>query len=276
MANTLTLTTVSNINHALVEFSIEKTISAVPCIDEIKIFSNKTLDLNKSYDFIDIGDRFSLADYSFFLIKELNQYIDTTHVLVTQYDGFGVNSEYWKEEYFDYDFIGPPTSFNHPPIKSILKDCRIAKKGWFVGGGGFSLRSKKLLNALQDPKIAAGFHNYSTNSDWCSEDISICIIYKEYLEKEHGIKFAPVELAIDFSAEYLTGYDACLGFHSIENIPFFLTEQECTFYLQNLKVNRSSYKLKKLVANLFCKNYNTLLNSDLIIDMLHPQLDYNN
>ena len=94
MANTLTLTTVSNINHALVEFSIEKTISAVPCIDEIKIFSNKTLDLNKSYDFIDIGDRFSLADYSFFLIKELNQYIDTTHVLVTQYDGFGVNNEY--------------------------------------------------------------------------------------------------------------------------------------------------------------------------------------
>jgi hypothetical protein len=274
--NTLTLVTVSNVNHALMEFSMEKTISAVQYLDEIKIFSNKMLGLSKSYDFIDIGDQFSLADYSVFLMKELNQYIDTTHVLVTQYDGFGVNSEYWKEEYFEYDFIGPPTSFNHPPIKSILAACRIAKTGWFVGGGGFSLRSKKLLNALQDPKIKVGIHNYLTNTDWCSEDISICIVYKEYLEKEHGIKFAPVELAIDFGAEYLTGYDACLGFHGLENIPFFLTEQECTFYLQNLKVNRSSYKLLKLIGNLYCKNYATLLSSDLIKHILNPPLDYNN
>lgn len=255
---------------------MEKTISAVPCIDEIKVFSNKTLELSKSYDLIDIGDQFSYADYSFFLIKNLNQYIDTTHVLVTQYDGFGVNSEYWKEEYFDYDFIGPPTSFTHPPMKTILKDCNIVKTGWFVGGGGFSLRSKKLLNALQDPKIHSGFYNYSTNSYWCSEDVTICIIYKEYLEKEHGIKFAPVELAIDFSAEYLTGYDACLGFHGFENIPFFLTEQECTFYMQNLKVNRSSYKLMKLIGNLYCKNYTTLLDSYLIKYILHSPLDYNN
>jgi hypothetical protein len=255
---------------------MEKTISAVPCIDEIKVFSNKTINLSKPYDFFDIGDTFSYADYSFFLIKNLNQYIDTTHVLVTQYDGFGVNSEYWKEEYFEYDFIGPPTSFNHPPIKSILADCNIGKTGWFVGGGGFSLRSKKLLNALQDPKITSGFYNYLTNSNWCAEDISICIIHKEYLEKEYGIKFAPVELAIDFSAEYLTGYNACLGFHGLENIPFFLTEQECNFYIQNLKVNRSSYKIMKLIGNLHCKNYTTLLNSDSMKYIQYPSLDYNN
>jgi hypothetical protein len=256
------------------EFSMEKTISAVSCIDKIKVFSNKTLKLSKSYELIDIGDQFLGEDYSSFLIKELNKYIDTTHVLVIQYDGFGVNSDYWKEEYFDYDYIGPPTSLNHPPIKLLLEDCRIVKTGWFVGGGGFSLRSKKLLQAMQDPAIVPHFYNYAFNANWHSEDVSICIIYKEYLEKEHGIKFAPIELAIDFGAEYLTGYDACLGFHGIENIPFFLTEEECTFYMKNLKVNRSSYKLIKLIGNLYSKNYNELLNSSLIQSIRPPSYKY--
>lgn len=245
------------------EFSLEKTISAVPIIDNIKIFSDKTIDISKSYDFIDIGDQFSYQDYSAFLIKNLSEYIDTTHVLVTQYDGFGVNREYWKKEYLDYDFIGPPTSLSFPSIKQVLQQCNITKTGWFVGGGGFSLRSKKLLNALQDPKIASDFYNYSTNTYWHSEDITICIIYKEYLEKEHGIKFAPVELAIEFGAEYLTGYNACLGFHGYENIPFFLTEKECAFYLQNLPIGRNTYKFKKLLGNMYTKNYNSLLEFDI-------------
>jgi hypothetical protein len=256
------------------EFSLEKTVSAVTCIDEIKVFSNKTINLSIPYSFIDIGDEFKYEDYSFFLIKELNQHIDTDHVLVIQYDGFGVNSEYWKEEYFEYDFIGPPTSLTYPPIKNILEDCNITKTGWFVGGGGFSLRSKKLLNALQDPYITSDFYNYSANSDWSSEDITICIIYKEYLEKEHGIKFAPIELAIDFGAEYLTGYDACLGFHGYENIPFFLSEEECTFYLQNLKIDYSSPKLNKLIGNLYSKKYHSVLNLANIKNMMPSVYSY--
>jgi hypothetical protein len=99
------------------EFSIKKTISAVP-IDKIKIFSDKNVTITKPYDFIKISDKFNYSDYSEFLIKGLGNHIDTSHVLVTQYDGFGVNSEYWKDEYLKYDFIGPPTSLSYPPISA--------------------------------------------------------------------------------------------------------------------------------------------------------------
>jgi hypothetical protein len=255
------------------EFSIEKSVSAIP-VDNIKIFSDKKITISNSYDFIKIIDGFSYSDYSEFLIKRLDEHIDTTHVLVTQYDGFGVNSEYWKDEYLDYDFIGPPTSLCYPPIKSLLEECQIEKTGWFVGGGGFSLRSKKLLSALQDPTISTQFYNYKHNDYWHSEDVTICIIYKEYLEKEHGIKFAPIELAIDFGAEYLTGYDACLGFHGYENIPFFLSEQECKYYLQNLKIDYHSPKTKKLIGNLYSKNYSTLLNDGILKNTIHSVLNY--
>jgi hypothetical protein len=255
------------------EFSIEKSVSAIP-VDKIKIFSDKKINLSNPYDFVKISNSFSYSDYSEFLVKGLNEHIDTSHVLVTQYDGFGVNSKYWKDEYLDYDFIGPPTSLSYTPIKAILEECRIVKTGWFVGGGGFSLRSKKLLQALQDPVISTQFYNYKHNDYWHSEDVSICIIYKEYLEKEHGIKFAPIELAIDFGAEYLTGYDACLGFHGYENIPFFLSEQECAFYLQHLKIDPRSPKLKKLLGNLYYKNYSTLLIDDVMKNIIYPTYNY--
>jgi hypothetical protein len=252
------------------EFSLEKTISAVPCIDKIKVFSNRKIDLSKSYDFVNIGDNFKYQDYSEFLIKKLHDHIDTSHVLVTQYDGFAVKSEYWNEKYLEYDFIGPPTSLSFPPIKSILEECHIDKTGWFVGGGGFSLRSKKLLQALQDPTITTHFYNHKNNSYWHSEDVTICIIYKDYLEKEYGIRFAPVELAIDFGAEYLTGYNACLGFHGYENIPFFLTAQECKFYLENLPISKNNYKVNKLVGNLHTVGYTNLIKHDLINPIRHP------
>jgi hypothetical protein len=255
------------------EFSIEKSVSAIP-VDKIKVFSNKKITLSNPYDFINISDSFSYADYSEFLIKGLNEHIDTTHVLVTQYDGFGVNRKYWKDQYLEYDFIGPPTSLSYSPIKSLLEECNIVKTGWFVGGGGFSLRSKKLLLALQDPAISTQFYNYKWNDYWHSEDVTICIIYKDYLEKEHGIRFAPVELAIDFGAEYLTGYSACLGFHGYENIPFFLTEQECTYYLQNLKMNYHSPKTNKLIGNLYSKNYGTVLNLPSIKNKISSVFTY--
>lgn len=256
------------------EFSIEKTISAVPLISKIKVFSDKKINLSRPYEFIDIGDQFSYPDYSAFLIKNLNEYIDTTHVLVTQYDGFGVNGKYWKDEYFEYDYIGSPTSFNYTPVKGLLDACDIIKTGWFVGGGGFSMRSKKLLQALQDSVITTEFYNKKDDNYWHSEDVSICIIYKDYLEKEHGIKFAPIELGIEFSAEYLTGYDACLGFHGYENIPFFLSEEECKFYLQNLKLT-DKHKVNKLIGNMHHVGYTTLINSNLMQNRMYLPFSYN-
>ena len=145
----------------------------------------------------------SLKEYSEFIFKELNNYIDTEFVLIIQHDGFILNPSAWDDEYLKYDYVGAP----------LLVEGKLV-----VGNGGFSLRSKKLLDILQnDPniKIEEGpDHKYDQNEDWI-----ISVIKREYLESL-SVKFAPVELAHKFSFEKNKEYGAYwndqFGFHGLK------------------------------------------------------------
>lgn len=134
----------------------------------------------------------SIEAYSEFMIKYLDQVIHTSHALVIQHDGYVLNWEAWKDEWLEYDYIGAPWWY---------------KDGKNVGNGGFSLRSKKLIRILAiDPKIELTH----------PEDHHICRTYRPYLEKEYGIKFAPEEVAKEFSIEGWKGdrnYKGQFGFH---------------------------------------------------------------
>ena len=114
----------------------------------------------------------TIEAYSHFMVKQLNDYVDTDFVLIIQYDGFVLNPEQWSSEFLNFDFIGAPTK-------------------WGIGNGGFSLRSKKLLEILANDAHIEKVH---------PEDLSICKVYKPYLERK-GIKFATSEIAHDFSIE---------------------------------------------------------------------------
>lgn len=121
--------------------------------------------------------------YSSFVVKQLNSYVDTPFALVIQYDGFILNPDAWRDDYLDYDYIGAPWR---------------REEAYIVGNGGFSLRSKRLLELLQEDRaIAAPGDLYPPNAP---EDWYICVIIREYLEAR-GIRFAPVMLAKQFSLE---------------------------------------------------------------------------
>src|SRR5438128_11149231 len=77
--------------------------------------------------------------YSQFVLKSLLAHIDTPHVLLVQWDGYVVNPLAWRGAYLDCDYIGAKWFW--------------APEGLRVGNGGFSLRSHKLLEALQAPRI---------------------------------------------------------------------------------------------------------------------------
>ena len=65
----------------------------------------------------------------------MKRYINTKFCLVTQWDGWVINSQKWNSEFLNYDYIGaiwPDYSSNQ------------------IGNGGFSLRSKKLLRSTRD------------------------------------------------------------------------------------------------------------------------------
>ncbi|MDZ4720191.1 MAG: DUF5672 family protein [Roseiflexaceae bacterium] len=121
--------------------------------------------------------------YSSFMIKQINTYVETPFALVIQYDGFILNPDAWRDEYLEYDYIGAPWN---------------EEEGLIVGNGGFSLRSKRLMEILQQDKTILDPGDLDPSD--APEDWYICVMIRDYLEQQ-GIRIAPVELAAQFSIE---------------------------------------------------------------------------
>jgi len=107
--------------------------------------------------------------------------IQEDHFLLIQADGYAVNSSAWSDDFLQYDYIGSPFNVN------LVPDSKFA-----VGNGGFSLRSKRLLDALHHLRIVASDR---------SEDILICWDLRNSLEDIYEIKFAPLHVAYQFGIE---------------------------------------------------------------------------
>lgn len=130
------------------------------------------------------------------ILFDLTKHVDTDYCLLIHADSWVLRPDLWTDEFLQYDYIGAPWPEGSQPVR--------------VGNGGFSLRSKKLLDAFNELKLpftdnGTGFFN---------EDGQICVYHRKTLE-DAGIKFAPVELASKFSRE-LHCHDSekeTFGFH---------------------------------------------------------------
>lgn len=150
----------------------------------------------------------TIEAYSQFMLRGLAEHTQTSHVLVVQWDGFVTRSEQWRPEFLDYDYIGARW---HDRPRELS-----------VGNGGFSMRSRRLLAALQGPEIRMSH----------PEDICICIHNRELLQRRHGIRFAPPELADRFSYERLTPAAPTFGFHGLFNLSREMPKRELLSFLQ--------------------------------------------
>lgn len=143
----------------------------------------------------------SARDYSRFVVKELLHYIETEYVLLVQWDGYVVNPAAWSPEFLLYDYIG--ARWSHAYGRGAPHHN--------VGNGGFSLRSRALLQALQDPAIEITH----------PEDQAICRVYRDYLERRHGMAFAPDAVADRFAFEHIEPATLPFGFHGAINMARF-------------------------------------------------------
>jgi Protein of unknown function (DUF5672) len=153
----------------------------------------------------------SIEAYSQFCLKELSAYVDTPHVLVVQHDGFILNPQAWQDAWLEFDYIGAPIQIGEWTIDR--HGVPQTKRGSLVvGNGGFSLRSKKLLD-LTAKLAAAGDFILSEPEDW-----AICYTEKAKLEAA-GIRFAPAAVAERFSFEGRSLeyhiYKDSFGFHGL-------------------------------------------------------------
>jgi tetratricopeptide (TPR) repeat protein len=174
----------------------------------------------------------SVAEYSRFVLKELGRYCDTEHLLLVQWDGYIINPRSWRQEFLEYDYIGAPW-------------------GWYqdkhrVGNGGFSLRSKRLLDALQDQDIV----------DLEPEDEAIGRRYRPLLEAKYGIRFAPEEVAEAFSYETIAPIGDPFGFHGLFHMWSVLPQQELDGFVAALAdssvASQQYFQLSKNYIELGC------------------------
>lgn len=146
-------------------------------------------------------------DYSDLLLTGLDRYVEGSHVLVIQWDSFITHPQLWSDEFLQYDYIGPVWP-HHPETP--------------VGNGGFSLRSKKLLQAIQQP----GFVKKHP------EDYCICADNKDFLE-QRKIVIAPVNIAERFAVERAAWHEA-FGFHGFFNFGRILNDPELVAFINLL------------------------------------------
>lgn len=126
------------------------------------------------------------GDYSDFMMKRVAEYVWTSHMLVIQYDGYVLNPLAWNDKWLEYDYIGAPWMWY--------------TDGKQVGNGGFSLRTKKIMQITANDDGIVPINEMGVTKHR-EEDHCICRLYRDYLEREYKMKFAPVEEAAKFSIE---------------------------------------------------------------------------
>lgn len=199
------------------------------------LFTSKSVFLKKSeskiIQKIKIGPIKSIKNYSDFVIYELFKFIETSHILIVQWDGYILNKREWNLDFLKYDYIGAPFI-----PRDIDKNYSIAKNGNFfiIGNGGFSLRSKKLLEApskykLLDDKKFTNFH----------EDGFFSVLHREFLELK-GFSWAPFEIAEKFSIE------SPISFQDLDNLPFGFHGKKVIYLLIFRDLIRFFRKIKNL------------------------------
>ena len=197
--------------HVLANKALEQSLQYFK-FDDVLIFSDKQEPWgNKKVNMVETITK--KGQYDNFVINELPDYIKTTHFLILQFDGFVVNPNEWSNIFLHYDYIGAPwPQANHGPMN--------------VGNGGFSLRSKKLADAIQK----LGYNFFKEN---IHEDLYICQTRRKYLEEQHNLFFPHESIASHFSAEsYMYRYPT-FGFHNVRFLPL-VYQNQLDFLLSNL------------------------------------------
>ena len=123
------------------------------------------------------------------IIKELPNYVDTTHAMLIHADGYVVRPDLWKDEWLDLDYIGAPWPMPSDDFSYKDELGRLQRVGNSV-----SLRSKRLMRLAATRPVE---YRHGNNN----EDGHICCWNRAWLES-WGCKFATLEQAVLFSKEH--------------------------------------------------------------------------
>lgn len=132
----------------------------------------------------------NINEWNYGAIYELGKHVDTEFAMLIHDDGFVVNADSWRPEFLEYDYIGAPWPLPQDDFSFRAIDGELIRVGNSV-----SLRSKRLIDLPVKLNLEwKPFHGYY------NEDGFICVNYR-HIYKEHGMKFAYMDVAKYFSHE---------------------------------------------------------------------------
>ena len=204
-----------------------------------------TSDVNASHNLVKCVHipKLDYLTYSRLCVEELTNFVQTDHVLCIQLDGFIINPDLWQDKYLAFDYVGAPwhskkgRSFSEPAV---------------VGNGGFSLRSKKLLDATAKLKWHPHWQGYDLPAEqWGNEDYFISVINRDTLDSQ-GIQFAPVDIARHFSVQkgdplgHFNILSNVFGFHGVDLLGKVRrhVEKQGIYYKHLKNVKKSLFPLR--------------------------------
>lgn len=139
---------------------------------------------------------------------------ESTHVLFMEWDAGVASPDFWGDDFLAFDYIGAPWWY---------------QDGMNVGNGGFSLRSRLLMEFLANNTKA-----YPCGAP-CDE--LLCRGYRRRLEGE-GFRWATEGVAHDFAFEmYPPKNGAAFGFHAARNWPAVLDADEVALRIKMAEAN---------------------------------------
>jgi hypothetical protein len=158
-------------------------------------------------------------EYGQILWKKIPPLVSTSHILVIQWDGWVINPNSWSSNFLSYDYIGavwPRHETNR------------------VGNGGFSLRSKKLMDILGQGHLVPGK----------LEDDNLCRYFRGLLEITDRIHWADEKTANKFSREHDWNFNPRekappfpFGFHDVRNWPRVFSPEQLVLRMEMCERN---------------------------------------
>lgn len=210
--HSITVVAASTVLHDALAMTLHTTLVNTPDVESVLIFSDRALP--GFPDYIPLKTPFDRADYNLFVLKHLWPFVSTSHALIIQPDSMAVCADLWSQDFYDYDYIGAVT------------------ENAAIYNGGFSLRSRRLLEALQDPTIReVRYVDEQQQTRVMCEDNVITNLFGGYLREIHGIRLCDRDTAGRFGQEWYVSHDRTFGFHGAHNALRYWDHDQAARYI---------------------------------------------
>jgi hypothetical protein len=188
----VTIIVVDSVEPGLVRLAIEDTLREIEPA-EVMVFTDTFRPIPGAVTI----DRpaYSFGDVTKILWYDAPRFVNTSHFLVMQWDGWVVDGSRWNPNWLSLDYVGAPWDWHDD--------------GFNVGNGGFSLRSTELFRWMSERRS-----NYPIGHP---EDVELCRTHRRELELD-GFTWATVNQAEEFSFER-SFPRSTFGFHGAWNWP---------------------------------------------------------